>query len=184
MDPFTVVGLASTVLEATGLGEKIGRWLGGDSGGKSAKKVLDIAQEVTGTKTPEEATTRLSEDPKLAAELRRALINQETEILKAHLEDVQDARAMQKAALQSDDRFVSRFVLYFATFWSIVGAGYMFAITFFPIPESGVRFADTALGFILGTIIAQILNFFFGSSKGSADKTGMLKEQLVRLVRK
>jgi hypothetical protein len=184
MDPISMIGLATTVLRTTGLGEKIGSWIGGDSGGEAAKKVLDTAQKVTGAKTPQTATERLSADPELAAKLKERLIEQETEILELHLADVQDARSMQKAALQSDDRFVNRFILYFASFWSIIGAGYMFSITFFPIPESGVRFADTALGFILGTIIAQILNFFFGSSKGSSDKTGMMKEQLMRMIEK
>lgn len=184
MDPFTAVGLASTVLKATGLGEKIGSWIGGDSGGESAEKVLDIAQKVSGAKTPEEAAESVREQPGLAAEMKEKLLEHEREILEMHLADVQDARGMQVEALKSDDRFVGRFVLYFASFWSIVGASYMFAITFFPIPDSGVRFADTALGFILGTIIAQILNFFFGSSKGSADKTGIMKEQMLKFVKR
>jgi hypothetical protein len=33
-----------------------------------------------------------------------------------------------------------------------------------------VRFADTILGFILGTVIATMLNFWFGSSIGSKEK--------------
>lgn len=184
MSVLATIGLATTILKATGLGEKIGSWIGGDSGEKAAKKVLDTAQKITGAATPEAAAEQLSSDPELAAQLKQALIEQETEFLRLHLEDVQDAREMQRVAFSSEDAFVRRYVLYFATFWSFVGASYVFAITFFPLPEGSERFADTALGFILGTIIAQILNFFFGSSKGSADKTNVMKEQLLRLIKR
>lgn len=184
MDPISMIGLATTVLKSTGLGEKIGSWIGGDSGETAAKKVLDTAQKVTDAASPEEALQQINTDPKLAAELRRALIQQETEFLRLHLEDIQDARKMQTEALRSDDVFVRRFVYFLAAFWSVIGAGYVFAITFYPIPEGSERFADTALGFILGTIIAQILGFFFGSSKGSSDKTGMIKEQLMKMMKR
>jgi multisubunit Na+/H+ antiporter MnhE subunit len=51
---------------------------------------------------------------------------------------------------------------------------YICAITFLTIPENSVRFADTILGFLLGTIVATILQFFFGSSKSSKDKTDLM----------
>lgn len=182
MDPVTMIGLASGVLKATGLGEKIGSWIGGESGGKAAGKILDTAQVVTGSRSPEEALEALRADAKMQGELRQALIKQETEILKLHLEDIQSARDMQISALQSGNLFAANFIYWMALFWSVVGAAYMFGITFFPVPEESQRFADTALGFILGTIIAQILGFFFGSSQGSADKTRVMKEQLLKLM--
>jgi hypothetical protein len=178
------IGLATTILQATGLGEKIGGWFGGDSGGQAAKKVLNIAQKVTGASTPEEAAEALRENQGLAAELKGKLIEQETEIIRLHLADIQSARAMQVEALRSSDPLVRRYVLYLASFWSFAAAAYIFAITFFPVPEGSERFADTALGFILGTIIAQILNFFFGSSQGSAEKSAIIGEQLREKARK
>lgn len=184
MDPITMIGLASTILKTTGLGEKVGEWIGGDSGKKAAGKVVDTAMQVTGARTPEEALMATRENSQLRANLRKKLIEQETEILRLHLADIQDARLMQREALKSQDPFVRRFVLYLASFWSLIAASYIFAITFFPVPEGSERFADTALGFILGTIIAQILNFFLGSSQGSADKTKMLHSQISRLMKK
>jgi uncharacterized membrane protein YjjP (DUF1212 family) len=90
-------------------------------------------------------------------------------------EDRANARAMQGEALRQSDLFSKRFVYYFATFWSIASALYIAFITFGDIPEANVRFADTILGFILGTIIATIVQFFFGSSQGSKDKEHALE---------
>ena len=53
---------------------------------------------------------------------------------------------------------------------------YIFLITFLTIPADNIRFADTVLGFLLGTVIATILNFFFGSSKGSSDKQDIINK--------
>jgi hypothetical protein len=85
--------------------------------------------------------------------------------------DRDGARHMQEVALAQDDVFSKRFIYYLAAFWSIFAVVYICAITFAPIPETSVRFADTILGFLLGTIVATILQFFFGSSKSSKDKT-------------
>lgn len=178
-----MIALATSVLKATGLGAKVGEWLGGDSGEKAAGKVLDIAEAVTGEDSPDKAAASIAADPEQARLAKKDLLDHEAEILRIHLEDRQDARAMQTAALAQDDLFSKRFVYYLAAFWSVVGASYVYAITFVPIPETSVRFADTALGFILGTIIAGMIQFFFGSSAGSSAKTAMLKDQLAKLIK-
>lgn len=97
---------------------------------------------------------------------------------KAYLKDKQDARAMNIVTSQSEDKFVRRFIYYLAIFWSVCAATYIGFITFGYIPEENVRFADTILGFLLGTVIASILGFFYGSSKGSHDKTEALAKEL------
>jgi len=48
---------------------------------------------------------------------------------------------------------------------------YFFCITFIPMPETGVRYADIILGALLGSGFTVIVAFYFGSSKSSADKT-------------
>lgn len=87
-----------------------------------------------------------------------------------HLKNTADARDMQKAALAQDDVFAKRFTLYLALFWSLAAVAYIGFVTFGNIPLANVRFADTILGFLLGTIIATIMNFFYGSSMGSKEK--------------
>ena len=123
------------------------------------------------------------ESKELTAEEKQKIIDSQIEImkidfekLKLEYENTNSARDMQKVALQQDDIFSKRYVYYLATFWSIVAVGYIFLITFLTIPEANVRFADTTLGFLLGTIVATIINYFFGSSKSSSDKNQLLKE--------
>lgn len=111
-------------------------------------------------------------DPQAAEKLREL----DLEYAKMHLDNVKDARAMQTAALGQADIFSKRFVYYFAAFWSICAVAYIAAITFVVIPAPNIRFADTILGFLLGTVVATILNFFYGTSKSSQDKTDKLAE--------
>jgi hypothetical protein len=42
------------------------------------------------------------------------------------------------------------------------------------VAESGIRMADTILGVLIGTVLTGFFNFFFGSSKGSKDKSDAL----------
>jgi hypothetical protein len=91
-----------------------------------------------------------------------------------YLKDTQSARVMQTSALEQDDIFSKRFIYYLAIFWSVMATIYIGCITFLDIPASNVRFADTILGFLLGTIVAQIIQFFFGSSRSSQHKDKLL----------
>lgn len=80
------------------------------------------------------------------------------------------ARDMQKEALKQDDKFSKRFVYYFSIFWSVISATYIGFITFGHIPPENVRYADTILGFILGTAIASMFQYFLGSTSSSKAK--------------
>ena len=108
--------------------------------------------------------------PEAIENWKRAAQEHERELLAMAYGDTANARQMQVAALQQDDLFSKRFIYIFATFWSIFAAGYIAFITFGTIPEDNQRFADTILGFLLGTVVATILQFFFGSSMGSKKK--------------
>lgn len=90
------------------------------------------------------------------------------------VEDRKDARAMQVAALNQSDPFAKRFIYYFATGWSIITALYIAFITFGTIPTANVRFADTVLGFLLGTIVSTIIQYFFGTSFGAHKKDELI----------
>jgi hypothetical protein len=113
--------------------------------------------------------------PEAIAQWQAAAQAHKQELMKMAYDDTANARAMQVEAIKSGDKFTKRFVYYFAGFWSVAAVLYIAFITFGAIPEANVRFADTILGFILGTIIATIIQFFYGSSQGSKDKEEALE---------
>jgi hypothetical protein len=135
-------------------------------------KGLDYVQEKTGIEIKPDM------NPAEVNALREAAQKHEEFKIEQANKNTADARAMQVAALQQDDKFSKRFVLYLATFWSLTAVVYIFLITFTNIPELNIRFADTILGFLLGTVVATILNFFLGSSAGSKEKTEALTAEL------
>ena len=58
----------------------------------------------------------------------------------------------------------TKFIYIFAALWSLFSIVYILSVTFGEIPADNIRFADTILGFLLGTVISTLLNFFFGAS--------------------
>ena len=128
------------------------------------KKGKEFVEEKLGIDLTQDPTPETVANWKLAAQ------QHEKELIQMAYGDTANARNMQVEALRQDDLFSKRFIYIFATFWSIFAASYIGFITFGHIPEDNQRFADTILGFLLGTVVATILQFFFGSSMGSKEK--------------
>ena len=131
-------------------------------------KGVDAVSEKLGVKLEPDMT------PDQIQAVRDAAMKHEEFQIEQDNKNTDSARGMQNTALNQGDNFSKRFVYYFASFWSLCAALYIGFITFGTIPETNIRFADTILGFILGTVIATILNFFFGSSSGSKAKTELM----------
>ena len=95
-------------------------------------KGLDYVQEKTG----------VTLKPDMSAEelrgLREAAQKHEEFMVEQANKNTADARAMQVAALNQDDKFSKRFVMYLATFWSFTAVVYIFLITFTNIPELNI----------------------------------------------
>lgn len=151
---------------------------GGDKAEDAAKDVLNIATKVTGISDTDKVLEAISTDPNVALKFQEAVMADKYRLDEIYLADRKDARDMQKEALRQEDTLSKRFIYYFASAWSIFAMIYLVGITFFTVPESAVRFADTTLGFLLATIISGIIQFFFGSSKGSKDKNEITAELL------
>ena len=134
--------------------------------------VSAIAKKFGVADTIEAVTQAVAGDPDAA--LKLAQIDLET--LKTQHANTADARAMQVAALAQSDVFSKRFTMYLTVFWSVAAVAYVGFITFGVIPDNNVRFADTILGFILGTVVSTVLNFWFGSSIGSKEKGEALRK--------
>ena len=63
-----------------------------------------------------------------------------------------------------------------ATILTIFGCSYIFWVTIMPIPVANQRIVDTCTGFVMGTILASLIGFYWGSSKSSSDKTKLLAQ--------
>ena len=129
-------------------------------------KGVDYVQDKLGIQLKPEGEATKEDYAKIQAEANR----HEEFMAENDLKNMQGARAMQEKAMDSDDPLVRRFVYYFVSFWSVLSATYIGFITFGNIPEDNIRFADTILGFVLGTMVASMFQFLLGSSLGSRKK--------------
>jgi hypothetical protein len=129
-------------------------------------KGVDYVQDKLGIQLKPEGEATKEDYAKIQAEANR----HEEFMAENDLKNMQGARAMQEKAMDSDDPLVRRFVYFFIAGWSVLSATYIGFITFGEIPESNIRFADTILGFVLGTMVASMFQFLLGSSLGSRKK--------------
>lgn len=97
------------------------------------------------------------------------------EYAKVAAQDIANARDMQQNILNSNSvNWLSRnFIYLFASFWSVMSSGLLISIIFCDIPPENQRYADTIIGFILGTLITSILSYFFGNNIRDAVKTNI-----------
>lgn len=86
--------------------------------------------------------------------------------------------------MMSADVFAKKFNYLFAIAWSIFAMGYIVIITLIDIPPENRRFADTILGFLLGTIISQVIGYFYGSSHSSKGKDATINQVVEALKSK
>ena len=166
---------------------KIAPWLGAAAGGPpallamAAKEISEaigydvpadkekLTQAVTGA--TQEQLVKLKElDQGFQVKMQELGFNTLDSMVKAEVSDKASARQMQVEALKQDGWFAKNFVYLLATFWTVASVVYIGFVTFGDIPAANVRFADTILGFVLGTVIATIINFFMGTSFSSRIK--------------
>jgi hypothetical protein len=111
--------------------------------------------------------------------------DQDIEELKVYFKDTESARDMQGEALRQTDVFAKRFIYYYASLLSLLTILYIFLVTFIDLPAGNRRLADTILGFLLGQVLATIIQFFFGTNAGSLAKNKLLeaKDQIIGKLR-
>ncbi len=168
MDPITVVGLAMKLAKfAPGIVRVI---TGSTKAEEVAHQVVGIAKAVTGVDSGEAAVAAIEADPAKMLDFQLSWADKQQAIEQIYLVDVQNARAMQIAALGQDDVFSKRFVYYFAAAWSLFSMCYFMAVTFFPPPADGLRIADTILGVLIASVIGVMFAYFYGTTRSSRAK--------------
>ena len=155
--------------------------IAGDKAGDVAQKVVSIADDVTGGQCVDVAK-ELRENPELAFQFQTKLLENRGKLAALAIEDkkldveveridaskVIGAQQMQVAALGQDDKFSKQFIYYFAAGWSLFAMIFICWASFGKV--SNIRVVDTVLGFLLGTAISGIFQFFFGSTVKSQRK--------------
>lgn len=130
------------------------------------EKGVDYVQDKMGIQLKPEGEATKEDYAKIQAEAMKH------EEFMAELDEKSRQRAtdMQLKAMESDDPLVRRFLYYFIAAWSTFAIAFIPSLIWLPIPENNIRFADTILGYVLGTIITGMFAFLLGSSQGSRNK--------------
>jgi hypothetical protein len=130
------------------------------------EKGVDYVQDKMGIQLKPEGEATKEDYAKWNAEAAK----HEEFMAEMDLKNMEGARNMQLAAMQSEDPLVRRFAYYFMGSWSLFAMIVIPCLIWLPIPEGQMRFADAFQGFLLGTIVAGMFQFLLGSSLGSRNK--------------
>lgn len=131
-----------------------------------------------------EAAEGIGEAAEKVGEAGDKLFTSKEELRTLENADRANARALQQAAYQQDDKFTKRASYYMAFFWSFVAALYIFLASFIPVADANQQIVNTTLGFLLGTIVGTIITFYYGSSVGSQIKTQQTEGFMKRIFNK
>ncbi len=161
MDPITIgLGLIK-------FAPMIGGWLFGDKGEEAAKKVVKIAEQVTGKKGAA-AEKAINASPELAMKFKTAVLDQQIKLDKLYLADRQDARERDLKLRELGYRNVRADIMIL-----VVGVALcldMWLLWANPSMPSGVvAIFNIVVGALLQMLNAAF-NFEFGSSRGSKEK--------------
>lgn len=165
MDPITI----ALALAAKYAPDIIQHFTNSNTAGDVASKVIDIAKTVTGKGEPADLDAALAADPQLALQFKMAAMANTTELAKAALLDVQDARARDELIIKTAGR--NRRADYMVLLDVIGLLACLVVLCFYrsAIPAEAVGLISTiAATFGLGLRDAH--TFEFGSSRSSQTK--------------
>lgn len=166
---------------ALGLAEVVPSLLklfGREDDAETAKKVVGIAQKVTGQSDPNEAMKAIRHDPKVALEFERMVREDKWVQARIDHENVMDARRLYRENSTQSDKIAER-----VTRWNIPLAIVIFAVNiaamgYFKDSPAVITVVGNMSGFLIASLLKQIqdvMNFHFGSSMGSKLK-GMVQD--------
>lgn len=164
MDPITIaIGLADL------FAPKIVKYFtNSDTAESVANQVIDIAKTVTGKSTPEEAELALKADPALALQFKTAVMQNESDLEKAYLADVQSARARDVEIIKSGHSNKRANIM--ATLAVLIVCICLMVVVW----KTGMdEYAKASISLITGRALGwveQVFSFEFGSTRDSKKK--------------
>ena len=162
-----------------GLAPTVASWILGDKTGSAVEKVTSIARDVLGTDNPDAIERAVAADPNAALAFKQAVIQAEAdarrnelEALKAQLADVASARSqtVQLAQAGSAIAWGAPIVSVLAV---AVFAGFVYLL-FVQDVKDGMREALMLMAGSAAAAFGAVLNYWLGSSSGSANKDQIL----------
>ena len=155
-----------------GNGTRVGNFLRG-----LKKNVLPSVLEAVGVGDLAKAIGLINESPDNAG-LNKEDLETLFKLTELDMQDRSDARSMQEIALQQSDIFSKRFVYYLSIGLFSFAAIIIILLLFIEIPESNKDVVNFILGIVVGTGLTGMFQYFFGSSKGSKDKSDIMSNMI------
>ncbi len=146
-----------------------------------------VAKAVGGDpKDPKSLMEAIEKNASAAVELRRVELEHEEFIIDRYLRDVADARAREVAVVQATGK---KDINLYMLAWTFVIGFFVAIITMMvlvltdKLPESMPQYVVFLLGSLFGTLtsgVTAIIQYFFGSSKSSQEKTQMMANSMIK----
>lgn len=144
--------------------------LGGAAGNAISKLLSSLG--LADNSTPDQVMTAIGSDPNIALKLKMAEMDYKIAEQKMYIEDVQNARSMMVETTKATGKRDTN--LYILSWVIVCGFFGLVALLFFvPMPKD----SNGVIVLLFGSLAAAfgaVVGYFFGSSKGSADKTALL----------
>jgi len=141
------------------------------------KEVRQTIDEFSFSK--EEKSLALEKITEAENKFNEFLISNESEITKAILADTANARSMQVAALQQEDKFSKRYLYYLASFIIISATAFGAMLFFVSIPEKNKRLVEMFCDVYLFAGALSVISFFFSSTIGSRKNSEVLRHEVL-----
>ena len=194
MDPITIMGILGLAAKAV---PTIAGWFGGKDAEKVTKDVVDSVSGLFGTTDPKEIEKKIAAQPELwvqwqskLAEIQDKASQRQHEERMAEFADVVDARKLQASTNSKTVPVLA--IITVAAFFIVNGVALYggYYLISHDIQLKNIEFAlacATTMGTILGWVNSKadmVWGFFFGSSKGSEDKTTAMSASITGLLKK
>lgn len=168
MDPITIaMGLAQ-------FAPQVLKWItGSDKAADAAGAVVEIAQQVTGKGSGDDAFQALKADPALVLQFRQAIAAQEADLDKAYLADIQNARSRDVDLHKSGYRNTRADVMVLLDVIGLIACLVVIAMFRAQLPGEVVGLL-TAIAANFGACLRDAHQFEFGSSRSSREKDATL----------
>lgn len=169
MDPISIAfGLAQ-------FAPSIIKWItGSDKSASVAEKVIDVAKVVTGKSEPDAALGAIRQDPAVASQFKQHILDIDSDLEKAYLLDVQDARQRDSEFIKAGNRNNR------ADSMVILAVVVVVLLTYFIWKDSSVNdYVKGTFTLVLGRFLGyvdQVYAFEFGTTRGSQNKDATISQ--------